>query len=169
MSTMLYADGDACASGKHRSAEVVLQCGLRPRIESMKELSCSYIINVEEPSLCNSTQLTALRAAEQAALIKVIWHPSTGLAHRHYMVPPHYTVERLLGSVEGLNATQRVSVCGTRTEVHPTETLGEVNASHHQSCLLYTSDAADEEDSVDLGGRRIIKKKKKEKRERGKE
>eukprot|EP00658_Telonema_sp_P-2_P052673 TRINITY_DN40914_c0_g1_i1.p1 TRINITY_DN40914_c0_g1~~TRINITY_DN40914_c0_g1_i1.p1 ORF type:complete len:123 (+),score=33.61 TRINITY_DN40914_c0_g1_i1:75-443(+) len=38
---------------------------------------------------------------------------------------------------------------------------------HHQSplhlpCLLYTSDAADEEDSVDLGGRRIIKKKKKE-------
>ena len=27
-----------------------------------------------------------------------------------------------------------------------------------QTCLLYTSDAADEEDSVDLGGRRIIKK-----------
>src|SRR5665648_1287909 len=27
------------------------------------------------------------------------------------------------------------------------------------NCLLYTSDAADEEDSVDLGGRRIIKKK----------
>src|SRR5665648_1147718 len=25
------------------------------------------------------------------------------------------------------------------------------------NCLLYTSDAADEEDSVDLGGRRIIK------------
>ena len=32
-----------------------------------------------------------------------------------------------------------------------------------QICLLYTSDAADEEDSVDLGGRRIIKKKKKKK------
>ena len=31
-----------------------------------------------------------------------------------------------------------------------------------ESCLLYTSDAADEEDSVDLGGRRIIKKKKKQ-------
>ena len=29
------------------------------------------------------------------------------------------------------------------------------------ACLLYTSDAADEEDCVDLGGRRIIKKKKK--------
>ena len=31
---------------------------------------------------------------------------------------------------------------------------------HHEVCLLYTSDAADERSSVDLGGRRIIKKKK---------
>ena len=30
-------------------------------------------------------------------------------------------------------------------------------------CLLYTSDAADERSSVDLGGRRIIKKKNTEK------
>ena len=30
------------------------------------------------------------------------------------------------------------------------------------ACLLYTSDAADERSSVDLGGRRIIKKKKRE-------
>ena len=29
-----------------------------------------------------------------------------------------------------------------------------------EHCLLYTSDAADERSSVDLGGRRIIKKKK---------
>ena len=35
--------------------------------------------------------------------------------------------------------------------------------SQYLICLLYTSDAADEEDSVDLGGRRIIKKKKKKK------
>src|SRR5664280_3805928 len=32
-------------------------------------------------------------------------------------------------------------------------------ARPREICLLYTSDAADEEDSVDLGGRRIIKKK----------
>ena len=31
----------------------------------------------------------------------------------------------------------------------------------YEDCLLYTSDAADEEDSVDLGGRRANKKKKK--------
>ena len=30
----------------------------------------------------------------------------------------------------------------------------------YSNCLLYTSDAADERSSVDLGGRRIIKKKK---------
>ena len=35
-------------------------------------------------------------------------------------------------------------------------------------CLLYTSDAADEEDSVDLGGRRIIKKQQKEKNKKKK-
>ena len=36
------------------------------------------------------------------------------------------------------------------------------NGGHLQvsvACLLYTSDAADERSSVDLGGRRIIKKK----------
>mgnify|MGYP003381674069 CR=1 FL=1 len=32
--------------------------------------------------------------------------------------------------------------------------------AQHNNCLLYTSDAADERSSVDLGGRRIIKKKK---------
>ena len=31
---------------------------------------------------------------------------------------------------------------------------------YDNTCLLYTSDAADERSSVDLGGRRIIKKKK---------
>ena len=33
--------------------------------------------------------------------------------------------------------------------------------SNDSGCLLYTSDAADERSSVDLGGRRIIKKKNK--------
>src|SRR5678809_1633495 len=44
-------------------------------------------------------------------------------------------------------------------EVHEDEDAGH---QHHQGldqgCLLYTSDAADERSSVDLGGRRIIKK-----------
>ena len=39
--------------------------------------------------------------------------------------------------------------------------LSERAAKITGACLLYTSDAADERSSVDLGGRRIIKKKKK--------
>ena len=35
--------------------------------------------------------------------------------------------------------------------------------SDQYTCLLYTSDAADERSSVDLGGRRILKKKQKKK------
>ena len=40
--------------------------------------------------------------------------------------------------------------------------VADKNQQRKQSCLclLYTSDAADERSSVDLGGRRIIKKKK---------
>ena len=37
---------------------------------------------------------------------------------------------------------------------------GVLDVSKNSFCLLYTSDAADERSSVDLGGRRIIKKKK---------
>ena len=37
--------------------------------------------------------------------------------------------------------------------------LGEIRPRRVICCLLYTSDAADERSSVDLGGRRIIKKK----------
>ena len=38
--------------------------------------------------------------------------------------------------------------------------LADRRSDAYQICLLYTSDAADERSSVDLGGRRIIKKKK---------
>ena len=37
--------------------------------------------------------------------------------------------------------------------------VAEADPEHGRRCLLYTSDAADERSSVDLGGRRIIKKK----------
>ena len=41
--------------------------------------------------------------------------------------------------------------------------LSNVEKKALKRCLLYTSDAADERSSVDLGGRRIIKKKRKNK------
>ena len=43
--------------------------------------------------------------------------------------------------------------------IFKSETIGYEPATV-TTCLLYTSDAADERSSVDLGGRRIIKKKK---------
>ena len=38
--------------------------------------------------------------------------------------------------------------------------INDATAEQLERCLLYTSDAADERSSVDLGGRRIINKKK---------
>ena len=46
----------------------------------------------------------------------------------------------------------------------PTDALARIFDKFYRvpgTCLLYTSDAADERSSVDLGGRRIIKKKNK--------
>ena len=39
------------------------------------------------------------------------------------------------------------------------DTVSQTGPAQFTVCLLYTSDAADERSSVDLGGRRIIKKK----------
>ena len=50
---------------------------------------------------------------------------------------------------------QRGVVAGGELLAHLGDLLGQ-----RVVCLLYTSDAADERSSVDLGGRRIIKKKK---------
>ena len=41
---------------------------------------------------------------------------------------------------------------------------GKTTLTQALNCLLYTSDAADEEDSVDLGGSRSIKKKTQQRR-----
>ena len=51
---------------------------------------------------------------------------------------------------------RRVHQQGERQHQH------RIKEAHAAVCLLYTSDAADERSSVDLGGRRIIKKKKRE-------
>ena len=51
-------------------------------------------------------------------------------------------------------------LCGLSTGIAPDEQMGaDRPMAFPNPCLLYTSDAADERSSVDLGGRRIIKKK----------
>ena len=61
---------------------------------------------------------------------------------------------------------QLLAIAGRQPEVRElvvNEWVQLVSVSPHDGtmtvCLLYTSDAADERSSVDLGGRRIIKKK----------
>mgnify|MGYP003381341166 CR=1 FL=1 len=56
------------------------------------------------------------------------------------------------------DAQARYGACGIARIGNDTGTADERPCS----CLLYTSDAADERSSVDLGGRRIIKKKNKD-------
>src|SRR5665811_818632 len=51
----------------------------------------------------------------------------------------------------------------------PPGAAAELTTEHLYTCLLYTSDAADDLTRVDLGGRRIIKKKKKNKKNKRKQ
>ena len=73
--------------------------------------------------------------------------------------------KKLVQKLEQPSKTFNQESCGCRSLdqciVGPPMFLGlsQLLVSWFLSCLLYTSDAADEEDSVDLGGRRIIKKK----------
>src|SRR5664280_3915828 len=72
--------------------------------------------------------------------------PAHNLAERTPFPSPLDSSLQTAGTVRGERRAARRAPSGAHGRV--------------TSCLLYTSDAADEEDSVDLGGRRIIKKKK---------
>ena len=61
-------------------------------------------------------------------------------------------------SLREYNWTVKKRLDSYRGRLSPAQIAEGMNAAC--SCLLYTSDAADERSSVDLGGRRIIKKKK---------
>src|SRR5680860_1900438 len=51
-----------------------------------------------------------------------------------------------------LSQAVRVYLANQRRGTHSTKTRGEINATTHKACLLYTSDAADDLLCVDLGG-----------------
>ena len=52
----------------------------------------------------------------------------------------------------------RAAPDGAAWRLHRAALARAVDSARRGACLLYTSDAADERSSVDLGGRRIIKK-----------
>ena len=78
--------------------------------------------------------------------------------------------------VQTVQLTESIaSYAEARNDDSPTDTSNRPNCrkpahigSQPQSCLLYTSDAAAERSSVDLGGRRIIKKKTQQKKKKEK-
>src|SRR5665648_849740 len=89
------------------------------------------------------------------------WFASRGeygkLLHEDMRIRDHIMKQRRQGGISKVVIERPHKKC--RVTVHtarPGVLIGK------KGCLLYTSDAADEEDSVDLGGRRIIKKKKKQ-------
>ena len=62
---------------------------------------------------------------------------------------------------------ERVEVLESERRARGHDNRGREDAPPRDRCLLYTSDAADERSSVDLGGRRIIKKKKRKETDGG--
>src|SRR5665811_2610459 len=66
--------------------------------------------------------------------------------------------QRTISDTKTPGRTCKASVSGLGLSYRPS---GHSGRHRPPSCLLYTSDAADDLTRVDLGGRRIIKKKKK--------
>ena len=63
---------------------------------------------------------------------------------------------------QGCTTAEVTTPAGTTSKVcNRYSGVGNYTTRRDLTCLLYTSDAADERSSVDLGGRRIIKKKNK--------
>lgn len=110
-------------------------------------------MHAEEPSLCTPSEKQRLEDAENAALIKVIWHKDVRLSNRHYLVqpeqawtlfecwqvPPLYTVGDMVSRV-GLNMTNKhVSVCGSGIALQQEQLIGDVNVSHALEGAVYLS------------------------------
>src|SRR5674536_318456 len=108
--------------------------------------------------------LSGVRRESYELCTKVYWptgpgRNDRGLSRKHVIESCHASLRRLQTDYVDLYQAHRYDV-----ETPLEETLRAFDDLVRQGkilyvCLLYTSDAADEEDSVDLGGRRIIKKK----------
>ena len=86
----------------------------------------------------------------------VMFNERARLAGSRSTISGFLGIRQLLAKLYAFSEQARVGGFGV------SDFLGRTERS--RCCLLYTSDAADERSSVDLGGRRIIKKKKKKKR-----
>ena len=94
---------------------------------------------------------------------EVQWSRTFGGSERDYCAAVEETND---GGSMMVGSTESFGALGRDVYVVKTNTTGNVLWSRTYGCLLYTSDAADERSSVDLGGRRIIKKKTKNRKKK---
>eukprot|EP00658_Telonema_sp_P-2_P039633 TRINITY_DN28321_c0_g1_i2.p1 TRINITY_DN28321_c0_g1~~TRINITY_DN28321_c0_g1_i2.p1 ORF type:complete len:361 (+),score=32.86 TRINITY_DN28321_c0_g1_i2:559-1641(+) len=123
--------------------------------ESLESLHVLGLRRVEEMHIQDIQQIPTIHLEDEQLSHVVGSKPVASPPHQVVQLEPHL----FLLLEPGLLVEYRTAV--PLLLVRP---LSEHAAIPTAPCLLYTSDAADEEDSVDLGGRRIIKKKKKKKR-----
>src|SRR5678815_2454834 len=108
-------------------------------------------------------RLTRERQLPMDDAIRVAQHVASALdyAHRHGVIhrdikPENILIHERSALVADFGIALAVQSAGGQRMTQTGLSLG----TPQYMCLLYTSDAADERSSVDLGGRRIIKKKK---------
>eukprot|EP00658_Telonema_sp_P-2_P043197 TRINITY_DN31142_c0_g1_i2.p1 TRINITY_DN31142_c0_g1~~TRINITY_DN31142_c0_g1_i2.p1 ORF type:complete len:289 (+),score=57.81 TRINITY_DN31142_c0_g1_i2:414-1280(+) len=113
-----------------------------------------YVVEASMAKRIATAVVDALSFGDRVLLIPGHCDPTFNL-HEYVIIckPTSFTNVAEEGGVNGYASVACTEDLNNGVVVHD---VAMVNA-----CLLYTSDAADEEDSVDLGGRRIIKKKKK--------
>ena len=125
-------------------------------------------------SATDNAAVTVVPATEDNPTAKIFVVSESGVNTRTYTIRMNNGKERLK-QIESLDDNLEIYL----VENESTENAPKFKIINHSdnaqtirlyvACLLYTSDAADEEDSVDLGGRRSIKKKKRIRRKERKE
>src|SRR5678810_1068897 len=107
--------------------------------------------------------LSSARAMETTMIYSImglLQHVSRGglVTHAPFRAPHHTASDA--GLIGGTGTPRPGEITLAHNGVLFLDELPEFRRHVLETCLLYTSDAADERSSVDLGGRRIIKKKK---------
>eukprot|EP00658_Telonema_sp_P-2_P062796 TRINITY_DN51476_c0_g1_i1.p1 TRINITY_DN51476_c0_g1~~TRINITY_DN51476_c0_g1_i1.p1 ORF type:complete len:196 (-),score=46.46 TRINITY_DN51476_c0_g1_i1:19-522(-) len=136
----------------------------RPDVESQSNKHALQMGEVGSHAFLNAS-----RAAVQAEVVEKEWFASDDPLHHQQLLALLTTADQLWSSWSAVPLVEAGGSSGAMV-LKPAQggpDTSSMLAVHvrllrclNNACLLYTSDAADEEDSVDLGGRRIIKKKK---------
>src|SRR5664279_3335568 len=99
-------------------------------------------------------ELTRAKTEYSTELIKVTADFRNEMAHmRQLMAANEKKIEDSINNLKTIREIKEKNISDSISQV--TSDMKTLGSRLNTCCLLYTSDAADEEDSVDLGGRRI--------------